>query len=147
MNIYKYLFYISFIGLSGFLYYTLFAMNVFSPLYEGTVILLSFVIIIVLLVFLDMAFTPLSRNKEENKDDEEIKKGETHEWHRKNEISLLCYYNIDGVLCFCVYSCWRRHVPTLLNFCYPVFIYFCFLLFQNKDKKLLHYRQRFYKKI
>lgn len=79
MNIYKYLFYISSIGLSGFLYYTLFAMNVFSPLYEGTVILLSFVIIIVLLVFLDMAFTPLSRNKEENKDDEEIKKGETHE--------------------------------------------------------------------
>lgn len=74
-NIYKYLFYISFIGLSGFLYYTLFTMNVFSPLYEGTVILLSFVIIIVLLVFLDMAFTPLSKNN----DDKEIKKGETHE--------------------------------------------------------------------
>lgn len=72
-NIYKYLFYISFIGLSGFLYYTLFAMNVFSPLYEGTVILLSFVIIIVLLVFVDMiANSPIEKNKEENKDDKEI---------------------------------------------------------------------------
>lgn len=67
-NIYKYLFYILFIGFGGLLYYTLFLMNVFSPLYEGTAILLSYVIIIFLLVCIDMAATPL----EENKNDKEI---------------------------------------------------------------------------
>lgn len=71
-NIYKYLFYILFIGFGGLLYYTLFLMNVFSPLYEGTAILLSYVIIIFLLVCIDMATTPLEKNKEENKNDKEI---------------------------------------------------------------------------
>lgn len=71
-NIYKYLFYISFLGFAGLLYYTLFLMNVFSPLYEGTAILLSYVIIIFILVCIDMAATPLEKNKEENKNDKEI---------------------------------------------------------------------------
>lgn len=71
-NIYKYLFYILFIGFGGLLYYTLFLMNVFSPLYEGTAILLSYVIIIFLLICIDMAATPLGKNKEENKNDKEI---------------------------------------------------------------------------
>lgn len=71
-NIYKYLFYILFIGFGGLLYYTLFLMNVFSPLYEGTAILLSYVIIIFLLICIDMAATPLEKNKEENKNDKEI---------------------------------------------------------------------------
>ncbi|VSB98486.1 Uncharacterised protein [Streptococcus pneumoniae] len=71
-NIYKYLFYISFLGFAGLLYYTLFLMNVFSPLYEGTAILLSCVIIIFLLVCIDMAATPLEENREENKNDKEI---------------------------------------------------------------------------
>lgn len=72
-NIYKYLFYISFLGFAGLLYYALILMNVFSPLYEGTVILLSFVIVIVLLVFVDMiANSPIEKNKEENKNDKEI---------------------------------------------------------------------------
>lgn len=70
-NIYKYLFYISFLGFAGLLYYALILMNVFSPLYEGTAILLSYVIIIFLLVCVDMAATPLE-NKEENKNDKEI---------------------------------------------------------------------------
>lgn len=47
-------------------------MNVFSPLYEGTAILLSYVIIIFLLVCVDMAATPLEKNTEENKNDKEI---------------------------------------------------------------------------
>ena len=71
-NIYKYLFYISFLGFAGLLYYALILMNVFSPLYEGTAILLSYVIIIFLLVCVDMAATPLEKNTEENKKDKEI---------------------------------------------------------------------------
>lgn len=71
-NIYKYLFYISFLGFAGLLYYALILMNVFSPLYEGTAILLSYIIIIFLLVCVDMAATPLENNKEENKNDKEI---------------------------------------------------------------------------
>lgn len=71
-NIYKYLFYISFLGFAGLLYYALILMNVFSPLYEGTAILLSYVIIVFLLVCVDMAATPLEENKEENKNDKEI---------------------------------------------------------------------------
>ncbi len=71
-NIYKYLFYISFLGFAGLLYYALILMNVFSPLYEGTAILLSCVIIIFLLVCIDMAATPVEKNKKENKNDKEI---------------------------------------------------------------------------
>lgn len=71
-NIYKYLFYISFLGFADLLYYALILMNVFSPLYEGTAILLSYVIIIFLLVCVDMAATPLEKNTEENKNDKEI---------------------------------------------------------------------------
>lgn len=71
-NIYKYLFYISFLGFAGLLYYTLFLMNVFSPLYEGTVVLLSYVIIMFLLVCVEMTTIPIKKNKEENKDDKEI---------------------------------------------------------------------------
>lgn len=71
-NIYKYLFYISFLGFAGLLYYALILMNVFSPLYEGTAILLSYVIIIFILVCVDMAATPLEKNTEENKNDKEI---------------------------------------------------------------------------
>ena len=71
-NIYKYLFYISFLGFAGLLYYALILMNVFSPLYEGTAILLSYVNIIFLLVCVDMAATPLEKNTEENKNDKEI---------------------------------------------------------------------------
>ena len=71
-TIYKYLFYISFLGFAGLLYYALILMNVFSPLYEGTAILLSCVIIIFLLVCIDMAATPVEKNKKENKNDKEI---------------------------------------------------------------------------
>ena len=71
-NIYKYLFYISFLGFAGLLYYALILMNVFSPLYEGTAILLSCVIIIFLLVCIDMAAAPVEKNKKENKSDGEV---------------------------------------------------------------------------
>lgn len=72
MNIYKYLFYVSFVGSAGLLSYTLFFMNVFSPLYEGTVVLLSYVIIMFLLVCVEMTTIPIKKNKEEDKDDKEI---------------------------------------------------------------------------
>ena len=71
-NIYKYLFYATFVFSAFLLYVTLYLLNVFSPLYEGTAILLSYVIIIFLLVCVDMAATPLEKNKEENKNDKEI---------------------------------------------------------------------------
>ena len=72
INIYKYLFYVTFIFSAVLLYVTLYLLNVFSPLYEGTAILLSYVIITFLLVCIDMAATPLEKNKEENKNDKEI---------------------------------------------------------------------------
>lgn len=71
-NIYKYLFYATFVFSAFLLYVTLYLLNVFSPLYEGTAILLSYVIIIFLLVCVDMAATPLEKNREENKNDKEI---------------------------------------------------------------------------
>jgi hypothetical protein len=41
-------------------------------LYEGTAILLSYVIIMFLLVCVEMTTIPIKKNKEENKDDKEI---------------------------------------------------------------------------
>lgn len=70
-NIYKYLFYISFVGMAGLIYYVLYLMNVFSPLYEGTVVLLAFVIITFLLLCIEMIATPVE-NKEEDKDGKEV---------------------------------------------------------------------------
>lgn len=71
-NIYKNLFYISFVGLAGLIYYVLYLMNVFSPLYEGTVVLLAFVIITFLLLCIEMIATPIEKNKEEDKDGKEL---------------------------------------------------------------------------
>ena len=71
-NIYKYLFYATFVFSAFLLYVTLYLLNVFSPLYEGTVVLLYYVIIMFLLVCVEMTTIPIKKNKEENKDDKEI---------------------------------------------------------------------------
>ncbi|MCW1051417.1 hypothetical protein OJ610_00910 [Streptococcus anginosus] len=57
--------------MAGLIYYVLYLMNVFSPLYEGTVVLLAFVIITFLLLCIEMIATPVE-NKEEDKDGKEV---------------------------------------------------------------------------
>lgn len=66
MNIYKYLFYISFVGFGGLLYYTFFSMNVFSPVYEATMVLLGLTLIAFLFICIQLIDLPREERKHEN---------------------------------------------------------------------------------
>ena len=53
-NLYKYLFYTSFVGLILLLYTTFYLLNVFSPFYEATMVLLGVMLIIFVLICIEL---------------------------------------------------------------------------------------------
>lgn len=65
-NLYKYLFYISFVGLVFLLYTTFYLLNVFSPFYEATMVLLSVMLIIFVFICIELISLPGEERKHEN---------------------------------------------------------------------------------
>ena len=57
-NLYKYLFYLFFIGFACTLYYVLFLSNVYSPIFESITILMDITIIVFLIICVDMITSP-----------------------------------------------------------------------------------------
>ncbi|SND42210.1 Uncharacterised protein [Streptococcus pneumoniae] len=65
-NLYKYLFYLFFIGFGCTLYYVLLLKNVYSPIFEAIAILMGITMIIFLMIFIDMASAAGEERKHEN---------------------------------------------------------------------------------
>ena len=65
-NLYKYLFYLFFIGFAGTLCYVLLLTNAFSPIFEAATILMGITMIIFLMIFIDMASPAGEERKHEN---------------------------------------------------------------------------------
>lgn len=68
------------------------------------------------------------------------KRGERHEWYKIYASIFLRVYNSNGSFGFYFPSYWRRGFFNVCYYSHPIFIHICLLLFQNKDKKLSHYR-------
>lgn len=71
-NLYKYLFYLFFIGFACTLYYVLFLTNVYSPIFESISILMGITIIIFLIICIDLIASPAG-SAEENIKNENVK--------------------------------------------------------------------------
>ncbi len=66
-NVYKYLFYLFFIGFACTLCYVLFLSNVYSPIFESITILMDIMIIVFLIICVDMIASPAGEEeKNEN---------------------------------------------------------------------------------
>ncbi|VQX84258.1 Uncharacterised protein [Streptococcus pneumoniae] len=65
-NIYRYLFYLFFIGFAGMLFYVLFLTNVYSPIFEAISILMGITIIIFLIICIDMMASPAGEEDAKN---------------------------------------------------------------------------------
>ena len=65
-NLYKYLFYLFFIGFACTLYYVLFLTNVYSPIFEAISILMGITIIIFLIICIDMMASPAGEEDAKN---------------------------------------------------------------------------------
>lgn len=65
-NIYRYLFYLFFIGFAGMLFYVLFLTNVYSPIFEAISILMGITIIIFLIICIDMMDSPAGEEDAKN---------------------------------------------------------------------------------
>jgi uncharacterized protein YhhL (DUF1145 family) len=65
-NLYKYLFYLTFVGFGALMYTTFYLLNVFSPFFEATMVLLGLMLIIFLFICIELITLPGEERKHEN---------------------------------------------------------------------------------
>ena len=71
-SLYKYLFYLFFIGFAGTLCYVLLLTNAFSPIFEAATILMEIIVVIFLIICIDLIASPAG-SAEENIKNENVK--------------------------------------------------------------------------
>ena len=71
-SLYKYLFYLFFIGFAGTLCYVLLLTNAFSPIFEAATILMEIIVVIFLIICIDLIASPTG-SAEENIKNENVK--------------------------------------------------------------------------